>query len=165
VRMRITKAGFIVGVGGGTGVLHFKGHTYRLRIDGISAGTIGVASADLAGTASNLRTAADIAGTYTPAGSRLRAAISRPGCRMREASYWTCRDRRSVLSSRSASVARPSVCSNGQSVVVPCLSPPAGPMAAGGTAPERCGCPGQGTAFSVMPADRRWIDLGPRCFV
>jgi len=65
VRMRITKAGFIVGVGGGTGTLHFKGHTYRLRIDGISAGTIGVASADLAGTARNLRTAADIAGTYT----------------------------------------------------------------------------------------------------
>jgi hypothetical protein len=65
VRMRITKAGFVLGVGGGTGMLHFKGHTYRLRIDGISAGTIGVATADLAGTASNLRTAADIAGTYS----------------------------------------------------------------------------------------------------
>jgi hypothetical protein len=64
VRMRITKAGFILGVGG-SGTLHFKGHTYRLRIDGISAGTIGVATADLVGTASNLRTAADIAGTYS----------------------------------------------------------------------------------------------------
>jgi hypothetical protein len=65
VRIRITKAGFIFGVGGGSGTLHFKGHNYRLRIDGISAGTIGFASADLAGTASNLRTAADIAGSYS----------------------------------------------------------------------------------------------------
>jgi hypothetical protein len=65
VRMRITKAGFIFGVGGGTGTLHFKGHSYRLRIDGISAGTIGVATADLAGTASNLGAAADIAGAYS----------------------------------------------------------------------------------------------------
>jgi hypothetical protein len=65
VRIRITKAGFIFGVGGGSGTLHFKGHTYRLRIDGISAGTIGFASADLTGTATNLRTAADIAGSYS----------------------------------------------------------------------------------------------------
>jgi hypothetical protein len=63
--MRITKVGFIFGVGGGTATLHFKGHTYRLRIDGVSAGTIGVATADLVGTASNLRTAADIAGSYS----------------------------------------------------------------------------------------------------
>jgi hypothetical protein len=62
LRMRITKVGFIFGVGGGTGTLHFKGHTYRLRTDGVSAGSIGVATADLVGTASNLRTAADIAG-------------------------------------------------------------------------------------------------------
>ena len=65
VRMRITKVGFIFGVGGGTGMLHFRGHTYRLRIDGVSAGTIGVATADLAGTATNLRTAADLAGSYS----------------------------------------------------------------------------------------------------
>ena len=65
VRVRIAKAGFIVGVGGGSGILHFKGRNYRLRIDGISAGTIGIARADLVGTASNLRTASDIAGTYS----------------------------------------------------------------------------------------------------
>jgi len=65
VRMKIAKAGFIIGVGGGSGILHFKGRNYRLRIDGISAGTIGVARADLVGTASNLRTAADIAGSYS----------------------------------------------------------------------------------------------------
>jgi hypothetical protein len=65
VRMKITKAGFIVGVGGGSGTLSFKGKQYPLRIGGVSAGTIGVAGADLVGTASNLRTASDIVGTYS----------------------------------------------------------------------------------------------------
>ncbi|MGA8749791.1 MAG: hypothetical protein WB563_13445 [Pseudolabrys sp.] len=65
VRLRITKVGFIVGVGGGSGTLNLKGRSYRLSIGGVSAGTIGAAGADLVGTASNLRTAADIAGTYS----------------------------------------------------------------------------------------------------
>lgn len=65
VRLNIKKVGFIVGVGGGSGTLNFKGKSYRLSIGGVSAGTIGVAGADLVGTASNLRTAADIAGTYS----------------------------------------------------------------------------------------------------
>jgi hypothetical protein len=65
VRLKITKVGFIVGVGGGSGTLTFQGRRYRLSIGGVSAGTIGVAGMDLVGTASNLRTAADIAGTYS----------------------------------------------------------------------------------------------------
>ncbi len=65
VRLKITKVGFIVGVGGGSGTLTFRGKHYRLSIGGVSAGTIGVAGMDLIGTASNLRTAADIAGTYS----------------------------------------------------------------------------------------------------
>jgi hypothetical protein len=65
VRLKITKVGFIVGVGGGSGTLTFRGKHYRLSIGGVSAGTIGVAGMDLVGTASNLRTAADIAGTYS----------------------------------------------------------------------------------------------------
>ena len=43
VRLKITKVGFIVGVGGGSGTLTFKGKNYRLSIGGVSAGTIGVA--------------------------------------------------------------------------------------------------------------------------
>jgi hypothetical protein len=74
VRFRITKAGFIVGVGGGRGVLNFKGKNYALRIDGVSAGTIGIAQADLIGTASNLRTAADIAGTYSAVSASVAVA-------------------------------------------------------------------------------------------
>ena len=75
VRLKITKVGFIVGVGGGSGILTFKGRHYRLSIGGVSAGTIGVAGMDLVGTASNLRTAADIVGTY----SALSAGIAVAG--------------------------------------------------------------------------------------
>lgn len=74
VRLKVAKAGFIIGVGGGTGVLNFRGKSYPLRIDGLSAGTIGVAQADLVGTASNLRRASDIAGTYSAAGAGLAVA-------------------------------------------------------------------------------------------
>src|SRR6476469_5955396 len=65
VRVHIVKAGFIVGIGGGSGVLNFKGRNYRLSIGGINVGTIGASAVDLVGTATNLRTAADIVGTYT----------------------------------------------------------------------------------------------------
>jgi len=74
IRMRISKVGFIVGVGGGSGVLTFKGKQYRLSIGGVSAGTIGVASMDIVGTATNLRTAADIAGGYTALSTGLAVA-------------------------------------------------------------------------------------------
>ena len=74
VRITVGKAGFIVGVGGGSGVLHFKGKNYRLSVGGISAGTIGVARAELVGTARNLRTAEDIVGTYTAASASVAVA-------------------------------------------------------------------------------------------
>jgi hypothetical protein len=65
VRIKIIKAGFIVGVGGGSGTLHYHGRNYPFRVGGISIGTIGAAGADLVGRAYNLRSPADIAGTYT----------------------------------------------------------------------------------------------------
>jgi len=74
VRMRVTNVGFIVGVGGGSGILTFRGHRYPLRIGGVSLGSIGVAGADLVGTASHLRTAADIAGTYSAASAGIAVA-------------------------------------------------------------------------------------------
>ena len=74
VRLHVTKVGFIVGVGGGSGTLTFKGKQYRLRIGGVSAGTIGVAGADLVGTASNLETASDIAGAYSAASAGIAVA-------------------------------------------------------------------------------------------
>ena len=71
VRFHIVKAGFIVGVGGGSGALNFKGRNYRLSIGGINVGTIGASAVDLVGTASNLRTAADIVGSYTQSSAAL----------------------------------------------------------------------------------------------
>jgi hypothetical protein len=65
VRFHIVKAGFIIGASGGSGTLNFKGKQYRLSIGGVNVGTIGASAVDLVGTASNLRTAADIVGTYT----------------------------------------------------------------------------------------------------
>ena len=65
VRFHIVKAGIIIGATGGSGILNFKGRQYRLSIGGINVGTIGASAVDLVGTASNLRTAADIVGTYT----------------------------------------------------------------------------------------------------
>ena len=69
VRFTVAGAGFIIGGSSGTGTLRFKGRTYPLRIGGLSAGTIGVSSADFVGTASNLRSAQDIVGTYSAVGA------------------------------------------------------------------------------------------------
>jgi len=69
VRLHIVKAGFIVGVGGGSGTLIYQGKRYPLSIGGIGVGSLGVAAVDLVGTAHNLRTPADIAGSYAAAGA------------------------------------------------------------------------------------------------
>jgi hypothetical protein len=69
IHAKILKAGFIVGLGGGSGTLTYHGRKYPLRLGGISAGMIGVAGMDLVGTASNFRTPADIAGAYTAVGA------------------------------------------------------------------------------------------------
>lgn len=65
VNVTIGKAGFLVGLRGGRGVLTYQGRNYRLRISGISLGTIGVARAHLVGRAYNLRTPSDITGSYS----------------------------------------------------------------------------------------------------
>jgi hypothetical protein len=85
VRLKITKVGFIVGVGGGSGTLTFRGKNYRLSIGGVSAGTIGAAGADLVGTASNLRTAADIAGTYSAVSGGVAVGGGAKGATLRNA--------------------------------------------------------------------------------
>jgi hypothetical protein len=47
------------------GTLNYQGRRYRLSVSTVGYGTIGVTGGELTGTAYNLRTAADIAGTYT----------------------------------------------------------------------------------------------------
>jgi hypothetical protein len=75
VQMKIISAGFILGAGGGDGVLVFRGRSYPLSVGGISAGaTIGVSGADLVGTAYHLRDARDIEGVYNAIGAGVAVA-------------------------------------------------------------------------------------------
>jgi hypothetical protein len=75
VAFEITKAGFIVGVGGGRGVLNYGGRRYPLSVGGIGVGaTIGASKTQLVGTASNLRQPTDIVGTYTALGGGVAVA-------------------------------------------------------------------------------------------
>jgi hypothetical protein len=69
VRLHIVKAGFIIGVGGGSGVLIYHGQRIPLSISGIGIGSLGVAAVDLVGTAYNLPRPGLIAGTYGGAGA------------------------------------------------------------------------------------------------
>ena len=75
VRLKIFSAGFIVGAGGGSGVLIFRGMQYPLSVGGISLGaTIGVSGVDLVGTASNLNDPRDIEGSYSAASAGVAVA-------------------------------------------------------------------------------------------
>jgi hypothetical protein len=70
VRVVFTKAGFIVGVGGGRGILTFRGHNYPFRVSGMSFGaTIGASTNKMIGQALNMRAPGDIAGTYSAIGA------------------------------------------------------------------------------------------------
>jgi hypothetical protein len=70
VRVVFTKAGLIVGVGAGRGVLTFRGKDYPFKVTGTSYGaTIGASTGKLVGKALNLREPVDIAGLYTGLGA------------------------------------------------------------------------------------------------
>ena len=70
VHVVFTKGGFIVGVGGGQGVLNFHGHSYRFVVSGMSVGfTIGASTTRLVGHALNMNSPADIQGTYSAIGA------------------------------------------------------------------------------------------------
>ncbi len=63
VRAVVTKGGFIIGVGGGTGMLVFRGKQYPLQISGMSFGaTIGASTTDLRGHAYHMHSPSAIAG-------------------------------------------------------------------------------------------------------
>jgi hypothetical protein len=69
VRLHITKVAFLVGVGGGSGTLTYHHRVYKLVVGGVGIGSLGIASADLVGTAYHLQSPSDIAGTYGAAGA------------------------------------------------------------------------------------------------
>lgn len=69
VRLNFVRAGLIVGVGGGRGTLTFHGRRYRLSVSGVDLNSLGFSGAEFVGTAYNLHSAGDIAGTYAAAGA------------------------------------------------------------------------------------------------
>jgi hypothetical protein len=70
VRVVFTKGGFIIGVGGGHGVLTFRGRHYPFTVSGMSFGaTIGASTNQLAGRALNMHAPGDLAGSYSAIGA------------------------------------------------------------------------------------------------
>jgi hypothetical protein len=70
VSVVFTKGGFVVGVGGGEGVLTLRGKHYPFTVSGMSVGfTIGASTTKLVGRALNLRGPASIEGTYSAVGA------------------------------------------------------------------------------------------------
>ena len=66
LQVQITKAGLIVGVGGGSGILTFKGRQYPVRVGGLAFGaTIGVSTANLRGRVFNINVPPDVEGSYS----------------------------------------------------------------------------------------------------
>jgi hypothetical protein len=63
---RIHVTFFKAAYGSGTGYLFFQDHKYALSVSSPKIRRVWVTTIDLIGTASNLRSAADIIGTYTP---------------------------------------------------------------------------------------------------
>src|SRR5205814_10681124 len=69
VRVKLLKAGLMVGAGGGNGVLTYRGRDYPFRVSGLSLGmTAGASVSRLEGWASGIRQVSDFAGTYSAAG-------------------------------------------------------------------------------------------------
>jgi hypothetical protein len=70
IRIRIFKAGFVVGGSAGEGVLTFQGRSYPLAIGGLSYGfTFGASETRLRGTVTNIRRPTDVNGVYGQGGA------------------------------------------------------------------------------------------------
>jgi hypothetical protein len=70
VRVKLLKAGLMVGAGTGRGVLTYRGRSYPFRVSGLSLGvTAGASVSRLEGWASGIRQVSDFAGTYDSVGS------------------------------------------------------------------------------------------------
>jgi hypothetical protein len=69
VRVKLVKAGLILGAGGGSGVVTYRGRDYPFRVSGLSLGfAAGASFIRLKGWASGLRQISDFSGTYSSVG-------------------------------------------------------------------------------------------------
>ena len=86
VAVVFTKGGFIVGVGGGEGVLTLRGKHYPFTASGMSVGfTIGASTTKLVGRALNLKGPASIEGTYSASGAGGAVAAGAGGVQLQNA--------------------------------------------------------------------------------
>lgn len=70
VRVTVAKAGFVLGAGGGTGMLTFRHRNYPFTVQGLSLGiTAGASINKLVGRAEHINELSDFAGTYTVVGA------------------------------------------------------------------------------------------------
>ena len=83
--VRMTGKAVAAGVGfsWGSGVLNYQGKEYPFSVNGLSAGNIGVTSAELSGEVFNLRNLADFNGNYTSAGAGATVAGGGSGATMK----------------------------------------------------------------------------------
>jgi hypothetical protein len=83
VRVVFTKGGFIVGVGGGRGVMVCKGKRYPFTVSGMSVGfTIGASTSQFSGHALNVRSPSDIEGSYAALGASGAVAAGAGGVQL-----------------------------------------------------------------------------------
>jgi hypothetical protein len=83
VRVVFTKGGFIVGVGGGRGVMVCKGKRYPFSVSGMSVGfTIGASTSQFSGHALNVRSPSDIEGSYAALGASGAVAAGAGGVQL-----------------------------------------------------------------------------------
>jgi hypothetical protein len=86
VTVVFTKGGFIIGVGGGEGILVFRGKRYPFTVSGMSVGfTIGASTTKFVGRALNLRSPGDLAGSYAVAGAGGALAAGAGGVQLQNA--------------------------------------------------------------------------------
>jgi hypothetical protein len=86
VAVLFTKGGFIVGVGGGEGVLILRGRRYPFTVSGMSVGfTIGASTTRLVGRALNLKGPASFEGTYSAIGAGGALAAGAGGVQLQNA--------------------------------------------------------------------------------
>jgi hypothetical protein len=86
VEVVFTKGGFVVGVGGGEGVLTLRGGHYPFTVSGMSVGfTIGASTTRMVGRALNLRGPASIQGTYSAIGAGGALAAGAGGVQLQNA--------------------------------------------------------------------------------
>jgi hypothetical protein len=81
-----TRGGFVLGVGGGEGVLTLRGRHYPFTVSGMSVGfTIGASTSRLVGRALNLRGPESIEGSYSAIGAGGAIAAGAGGVQLQNA--------------------------------------------------------------------------------